>query len=762
MRYAIGPLFLIAVFFVATAPVFWRMAEVGHGNIPETSQNSRLFQYVYPAFHHAFGRLSEGEIPLWNSRQLCGTPLQADHRLGLFQPLNCVFVWLPTELALALHAFLSLLLMGSFFALFARSLGVHYVPALIGGVAYAFCGASAAAMSRPALAAALAWTPFVFWAVREYARRARYSMAVLAGVGTAGLVLSGAYAVVLAMAALLFPYAVIEARFRPCPPVRSRGGRLLGWMLLAVVALAVSAVQWLPTLRWAIELDRPEQFLWNLDLAGRAPATIREVFVQLLVRNPRSPVTASYAGPALGYVGAVTLVLIPAALFHRERRPQAFFFLVAAPLLFTAVVFGAGRLPLGFPSNVFVLPAVFCVAALAALGADRLLARRRGPRAPGVWAPALLVTVICGGLIVAASGQVRAALILAGALLVPAFFIRIRWFLGVCGCLLALLQFVDLSRAGVNPAGHPYEKAPECYGTYAAVLEGVSRQASTGRVILSSPPLEVGLAGNLGMLFPVRVAGGSYIPLTRDQATWWGRLIEESRPGAEGVYNARVSPQAAQPALLNAMAVRVLLVAPDGPFSAEGPPWERPRFGQAGPENDGGDVQVYVNEDALPRAYWVPSWRVVHGAAEAADVFAQAAGFEPARECVIDAASAEALSALRRDDTGDYTRSNATCSVQEKAPERIVVRVNAPCDGVTVLADTFTPGWRATLDGKPCQVLRANGLFRGIATPAGRHEIVFVYAPVFWRLGQGISLATLAVLVGTGAVGLVRRRKLQR
>jgi len=54
-----------------------------------------------------------------------------------------------------------------------------------------------------------------------------------------------------------------------------------------------------------------------------------------------------------------------------------------------------------------------------------------------------------------------------------------------------------------------------------------------------------------------------------------------------------------------------------------------------------------------------------------------------------------------------------------------------------------------SLDGVPCEILRVNGIFRGVAVPAGVHDIVFTYRPASLYLGIGIALFGAALLVGS-------------
>jgi len=62
-----------------------------------------------------------------------------------------------------------------------------------------------------------------------------------------------------------------------------------------------------------------------------------------------------------------------------------------------------------------------------------------------------------------------------------------------------------------------------------------------------------------------------------------------------------------------------------------------------------------------------------------------------------------------------------------------------------VLADTYYPGWRATVDGAPARIVAANHLFRGVPVPAGRHRVRFEYRP--WQVPVGIAVSALALLV---------------
>ncbi len=123
-----------------------------------------------------------------------------------------------------------------------------------------------------------------------------------------------------------------------------------------------------------------------------------------------------------------------------------------------------------------------------------------------------------------------------------------------------------------------------------------------------------------------------------------------------------------------------------------------------------GDVKIYENLDMLPRAF------------------------------VIDSAPEELPSGLP-----DLTRARpAQILVYE--PERVVVEADSP--GVLVLADSWYPGWEATVDGEPAPIRPGWGILRTVELPDDdvTHEVVFEYQSRSFQVGVAISATTFAVL----------------
>jgi hypothetical protein len=164
-------------------------------------------------------------------------------------------------------------------------------------------------------------------------------------------------------------------------------------------------------------------------------------------------------------------------------------------------------------------------------------------------------------------------------------------------------------------------------------------------------------------------------------------------------------------------------------------------------------LNVYLNREALPRA------QVIHRAIAAPDREAAFAAlhspdFDPATTVVVEGPDPEPVEGLgpKLVEGGkalDVTPpSPAVILLETYGPNEIRLRVDAPADAYLVLSEVWYPGWRATVDGVPAQVLRANYAFRAVRLGPGQNEVHLTFAPRSWRLGLAISGLTLLVVVG--------------
>lgn len=671
--------------------------------------------------------MAEGDLPHWDRTWLAGRPFLADPSHGLFQPFNAVFAVLPAESARAWHASLCLFLMGLFFSLFLRSLGVRYTSAFAGGVAYACSGLAAGVMLNPQTLTALVWTPLVFWAVSEYGISFRIRTAALAGVAFAMLLLSGTVIIAVVMAALALAYGIVVVLSPPSEESPAAGRRAAGLGIMVGAGVGLTAFQWLPALLWISTLSNLSSVFTAPDVLGDAPRGAYEFLAQIVASTGLSSSCAAY-------VGVAALPLLAAALFHGSLRPAVFF---AAIALSAAGVAAAGAAAARLAAPVWTLGAC----ALAGLGLDAVMSPGRDFRSPRIWCPlAIYVTAAAALAFVSPAGAVgRLAF---GVIIVLACtLLRSRIASPVFTVLYAALLLLDL--AAINSQSTVPASPRVISRTDAAPLSLARELAAQGRVLIAAQLVASHSAGD-GSFLNLLTAGDPFQRMPDEQEQWWVTLFGEPHTQDAGppVGDWTDWPH---PMLLNHLAVRVVLTP-----AGIAPPteWEKARV-TLRLQRALDDADIYLNDSALPRVYWAPQWRCVPDGEAALNVLMDP-GFAAGAECAVEGSAPEPDAAINRE-----TLAMTPCTLELAGPDHVRVLVDAPADGIVVLADAFAPGWRATVDGRPAEVLRVNGLLRGVAVAKGAHLILFHYTIPGWYAGLALSLATILALI---AAPILRRR----
>lgn len=95
-------------------------------------------------------------------------------------------------------------------------------------------------------------------------------------------------------------------------------------------------------------------------------------------------------------------------------------------------------------------------------------------------------------------------------------------------------------------------------------------------------------------------------------------------------------------------------------------------------------------------------------------------------------------------------------------PSRVVVQATAVEQGLLVLGDLYYPGWQATIDGQPAEIVRANYVMRGVVVPAGAHTVEYRLAPASLRQGALVSLGAVLLLAALVLGERVLRRRGRR
>jgi hypothetical protein len=96
-------------------------------------------------------------------------------------------------------------------------------------------------------------------------------------------------------------------------------------------------------------------------------------------------------------------------------------------------------------------------------------------------------------------------------------------------------------------------------------------------------------------------------------------------------------------------------------------------------------------------------------------------------------------------------------TVLRYTPTELRLRVAPPGPGWLLVTDRWAPGWRATVNAVPTEVLGGNFVFRLLPVGPGPTEVGFTYRPAGWPWLVAVSWGTLAAVLTAAVRGLVRR-----
>lgn len=157
--------------------------------------------------------------------------------------------------------------------------------------------------------------------------------------------------------------------------------------------------------------------------------------------------------------------------------------------------------------------------------------------------------------------------------------------------------------------------------------------------------------------------------------------------------------------------------------------------------------RIYENLRALPRAWLVSRARSAWEGDQLKMIRGEIPGFDPRAVALVDPAAAERLDpALLR--SGEETYEPPQVVIHERRPTRMRVEAAAREASILVFSEIDYPGWRVFVDGREADLLRVDYHLRGVALPAGTHQVEMAYRPRSFLFGAIVSAATAVAMLG--------------
>ncbi len=758
-----GDLLAGGILCLLTVGFFWRTLS---GDVYQPADGGDLVSFLYPTYRFAASQLQQWTLPLWNPHLYGGAPFISDIQAGFLYLPNLLLFLLWPEFP---YTALQWLTIGH---LYWAGLGMYVLlrtwqwrpgyplartAALLGALAFQYSDPLLIHLGNLNLIAVLSWLP---WCLAAYMRgltqrnwRWIALAAALFALSTYAGHAQSTFYVALAIALYTLGHAISELGTK-------RLGEI-GWPLgQALVLFYLLAGLWTsPILLPAAELTQfterstftyqdtvafslaPTQLIGLLtpSFFGRGPALHWSLW---------SRVETPYAGVATVVLALAAFLLAPASL-RRRLLPWAgialFSFVTALGIYAVAHGWLTELLPLfgqfRAPARALVLW-TFAVAVLAAIGLDSLLQAATGPATEQVGRHPLQAVLKTGAVIglgvvmslaylallltqdnetaflrasVAALALMLATLFWLGTWVIVGMawhgWLPARW----VGVALIGLLFFDLSATGAYTDISPDDPTggfvqPEIVDFLRAQPELTRIDSLTDINDLWQP--------DAAALHGLQDVGGIANPLML--ADW------------QALWSALGGRQTALYDMLNVgyVLVRDGTPLPEGKFELA--------LDAAGP------LALYRNRTAYPRAWLVHEAQSVDNETQALAAL-QAATFDPSQQAILLADKPLPILAAA---TGPEV-----VTVTHYGSNQIELAVEASAPALLMLSENWYPGWQATVNGVPVDVLRANSALRAIPVPNGIAAVRLRFAPIGWRLGLGLwgvgSCLLVAIWIGS-------------
>jgi len=757
--------------------------------------NSLLADQVYQ-FHpwKVFARrsIARGQLPLWNPHTDGGVPFVGNAQSALFSPFNLVSYLLPLYPSYVITAILRLLVAGVFTFLFAREIGMRPFGALLAMMTFTFSGPMVVWLGHPH-SFVIVWLPAILFTTERalVQRDARYVAAsglLIAAQFLGGHPETSFHVILVWLAYSLYRVASLEGWH-----LSRWSSSLMRICAMALTGILVAAIQLLPF---------AEALFHSATLSARASEAASDALLsltRLFLDWHRWPtvitaVLPQYFGTSLddsywfpysnyveqnAYVGVLPLTLATVTVIRNLRPPFSpkrnwvlLFALVALVCLGVALHLPGLNLinalpPLSVTANGRLrLVYAFAVAILAGLGLDAISTEIRSRRLSV--SHVLIILSVLSMLLIGATYTglllFRDEVIQSGRdfmeanwnttpylsrpleyyyglveeryhkklalyhpknvtmyvpVLTTVVWIGIRKLRRNTGASAEMWRWATLGLVVFDlfVTGLPFNPtvAPDVIFPEPQAIKLLHRDQTLYRV----SGTDLALYPNSGMLFGLQDVRGYETVVPRRYVELVDRLDGHHRFHFHSLF------READSTLWDLLNVKYVLT-------------NQMLEGKWDPINQTG-VHVFRNTNVLPRAFVVHRTAVVDGPDESLEQVMDPS-FDFREEVVLEQTPSRWV-----EPSGEVV-PGASAQIVDYQPNRVVVEVKTPADGLLVLTDTYAPGWQALVDGKSAPLYVANHAFRAVVVPDGSHRVTFAYRPNSFYVGVGLSLLGLIVV----------------
>jgi hypothetical protein len=729
------------IFLVLASALVFYVLFLAFGNAITSASDYVLQEYFWRLFYR--DALLNRELPFWNPYLACGRPFMAAPQSAFFYPFSLLYLVMPIGGAVTLLTLFHLLVAGISTYCFARTLGMSGKGALVAALVHEFSGFAIITTlgGHSIILFCMAYLPLIFLAT-EKILQGKYAWASIGAFVLALSLFAGhPQPLWLAMVAASVYFLLKTVFLGREIPLAQKALRAVFFLLMVGLGVLISGCQVLMTLELVSESYVPQDRVAFSSFMSLGPRYLILFLIPDLLGSRYQLYPLFYP-----YLGMLPLVLMPLSFLSKRKGTQVVFLVLVVFFLLLSLGnhtpffhFAFHAIP-GF--SLFrvharsLLVVGFAVAILSGFGLDELIGANGGRK--GLFNPIALFRVLCIvlALIVlslllrialgSAASQEAGAVFSLHPILILLLLLTVSFFMEpLAGRRSLFLLVVLILLSDTCTAALKVKK----YHTH--VYMGDTLRSALVRKVRSEKELyRFWMSGwivryncpNEDHTFSVTAY--TQMPLERYYVFIHRMAGVPIRPWLRATINEEAFT------IGNHFPFKILNVK----YAARQP-------------KDGPPVLV-TNPAPFPRAAVVRGYAVIDNPDTIIDEIRRDS-FDPLETVVLEeepgppagdegASAGEDAAAIT-----SYSRNSITC------------KVTASEDSFLLLSEMYYPGWKATVDGKPARLYRADYALRAVRLTQGNHTVELRFVPRTFL--PGLCVSALGIVTAVVLLLIVRK-----
>ncbi len=677
--------------------------------------------------------LKNFQIPYWNPYSFSGTPHLANYQSSPFSITNSFYFIFNFKMAWGLAVLIQPLLAGIFTYIFARSLKRSKIASTLAAISFMFCGFITTWMSYTTLSLAISFLPLALFSIEKYYESKKTRFLILISASIPLSFFSGHFQISIYF--LIFILLYISFKFYETKNIKD----FLTTLIFTFFGILLSMSQILPSLELYLNTYRSTIFqkIEAVPLKYLATIIAPDYYGNPVTRNN---IFNSYAEWA-AFLGIIPFLLGLYALSIKSKK-TIFFFLMSliallisidSPILDSFVNLKIPVLSTSSTSRILVILS-FSLAILSSFGLDKIQNDLLEKKYKKIFAWIFFYLSLFAFIWILSVGKVLnpnlyqisiknmifPTLIFIGFLFTISLSIINKKLITISLIIILILATLDMLRFANKWQPFP----PNDLFKETKIITKLKSLDNTYRTI--------GAYGAEGSVYFGIPGTEGYDPLYINRYGEFmgslekGKIMPSDRSGLVLPVNSKFMPK-----VIDLIGIKYVLLKNSDINKTWAFPFKKypNKFKLIYKDNE---FHIFENINVYPRAFLVGDYKQINDSQKIINKILDK-NFDLRKSVVLE----------DNPKINNNRNFKGSAEIINYLPNKIIIITNSNSDSVLVLTDNFYPGWKAKVNGKEKNIIRADFTYRGVSLPKGENTVEFYFESEYFK--WGIYLAAISI-----------------